>query len=316
MNPYLLVGSDPWAMSVPAFQAMLESVSIRAGMFDGEERADPKTRTAGNVGVIPIRGTIQHHAGSDFFSYLFGGTSLDSLSRSLDLMVAEPSIKSIILDIDSDGGSSLGLQEFAGKVRSSRGSKPILAIANAKANSAAYWIGTAADAFYATPSAIVGSVGVVTLHMDHSEMLANEGIKPTFIISGRYKVEGNPYEPLGDEAAAHLQKLNNDVYATFVGDVARNRGVSEATVKKDFGEGRVFTARDAKARNMIDGIATMDQVIKRSLSFKASAAAPADDGTDQAAEHTESADVEGINRLRRARFHSANALAAAISEDR
>ena len=81
-----------------------------------------------------------------------------------------------------------------------RGTKPITAIANTLAASAAYWLATAADELVVTPSAEIGSIGVFAAHRDFSVALHNAGLKTTLISAGKYKVEANPFEPLSAEA--------------------------------------------------------------------------------------------------------------------
>ena len=115
------------------------------------------------------------------------------------------------------------------------------------------------------PSADVGSIGVFMLHCDLGGMLKDAGIVPTFVVSAEspYKVEGNPYEALGDEARAHYQAEIDAVMKQFVAAVARGRGVSRAQVLADFGKGRTLMAPDAKKAGMIDRIAPVHQAMAR-----------------------------------------------------
>jgi ClpP class serine protease len=93
--------------------------------------------------------------------------------------------------------------------------------------------------------------------------LEQEGVKVTLISAGKHKVEGNPFEPLSEEAMAFKQARVDEAYAQFVRDVARGRGVSVADVRGGYGEGRALTAKDAKAAGLIDRIATMEDTIGR-----------------------------------------------------
>jgi len=215
------------------------------------------------VGVIPIRGTISQHSASDLMSLLFGGTSTEQVSATLREYVADDSIGKIVLDIDSPGGSVFGIQELAQEIYKARSAKPIVAIANATAASAAYWLGSAASEFYITPSGQVGSIGVVAIHQDVSKAADQMGIKTTLISAGKFKTLGNQFEPLTDDARTRIQADIDERYGAFVHDVARFRGVTEARVRNGFGEGDVVGAKAAKAEGMVDGIATLDQVIIR-----------------------------------------------------
>jgi ClpP class serine protease len=94
-------------------------------------------------------------------------------------------------------------------------------------------------------------------------MLESEGIKPTFVVAGKYKVENNPLEPMTTEGRAAWQSSVDETYREFLGAMARNRGVSLAKVRDEFGEGRTMSAPKAKAVGMIDRVDTMDGVLSR-----------------------------------------------------
>jgi ClpP class serine protease len=142
--------------------------------------------------------------------------------------------------------------------------KPIFAVANTMACSAAYHIASQATEMSVTPSGYVGSIGVYMLHVDYSSMLEEAGITETYVFAGRRKVEGNDSQPLGDEAKAAWQAEVDDIYARFVADVAAGRGVDEATVRSEqWGEGSVLLARQAVAVGMCDQVETLEQASDR-----------------------------------------------------
>jgi len=174
----------------------------------------------------------------------------------------DPGIKSILFDIDSPGGSVYGVQELADRIYSMRGRKPMTAVANSLMTSAAYWIGSAADHIAITPGGVLGSIGVYAMHMDYSKANEQEGVKPTYIFAGKHKVEGNFDEPLADEARGRMQAMVDETYDRFVSGVARNRNINAADVLRDYGEGRWFTAAEAKRRGMADSIHTFDDTVR------------------------------------------------------
>ena len=155
------------------------------------------------------------------------------------------------------------LAELATEIVKARAQKPVVAVANSLAASAAYWIGCSAGEFYVTPGGEVGSIGVWQAHFDYSKALEEEGVKPTLISAGKFKVEGNPYVPLDPEAQAFMQSRVDDYYNAFIKAVAKGRGVSVADVRDGMGEGRVLGADAALAAKMVDGIATFDDVLAK-----------------------------------------------------
>ncbi len=219
------------------------------------------------VAILPLYGMIVQ---KESWITKYGlGTSTETFSRWLDMALSDNSIGRIIIDVNSPGGSVYGVQELSDKIRNSRGKKPIVAIANTLMASAGYWVASAADKIYASPSADVGSVGVYMTHADFSEQLEKEGVKVTFISAGKYKVEGNAYEPLQEEAKAYLQKSVDDTYESFISSVAKNRNTTKSDVIANYGQGRVLSSKDAMKNGLIDGVKTLEEVlnIKRINTF-------------------------------------------------
>lgn len=261
---------EPWAI-LPQNLAMIVEVVTRhfAGeKLDAEEvqmringAKRPSDRNIGNVAVLPLFGTIFPRA--NLFIETSGGTSAEIYGKAFDELVKNPDIGAIVLDVDSPGGQVSGVEELSKKIFSARGTKPIVAVANHLAASAAYWIATAADELVVTPSAEVGSIGVFTLHEDISKSLEVEGVKVTLISEGKFKTEGNPYEPLSEEAHQAIQERVAEYYESFIKAVARNRGVKTADVRNGFGEGRIVRAQQAVQLGMADRIATLDETIER-----------------------------------------------------
>ncbi len=185
------------------------------------------------------------------------------LSKRLQELVADPNVAQIVLDIDSPGGGVEGITEFANQLFQARKHKPIVAVANSLAASAAYWIASQASEIVVTPSGVVGSIGVIAIHQDLSKALEKQGIKPTLITAGKHKGEGNPFEPLSEEAEANIQKRVDDFFSMFVKDVARGRGVKASEVRSGFGQGGVVGAQEAVDLGMADRIASLDDTLMR-----------------------------------------------------
>jgi capsid assembly protease len=268
--------ATPWAMMPDRLEAAIAVLNARAGENNADlsalvapVAARPTAQPAGNspgvVAVIPVWGVISHRAHMVDDMCGPGGTSTEKLQSAIRSAVADPNVKAIVLDIDSPGGSVFGVQELADDILAARDIKPILANANSLAASAAYWLGTAASELHVTPSGEVGSVGVYAAHVDVSKSQELKGLKTTLISAGKFKIEGNPYQPLDPEAAAQIQARVNDYYDGFVKAVAKHRGVGVQAVRDGFGQGRTVGAKDAVTAGMADQVATLDQTIQRAM---------------------------------------------------
>jgi signal peptide peptidase SppA len=219
--------------------------------------------SSGGIAVIPLYGVVTQRGNMADDVSGPGSVSTQQFAAVLRQALADETVSQILIDIDSPGGSVYGVSELADEIASARTQKPVVAIANSLAASAAYWIGCSASEFYVSPGGEVGSIGVWQAHFDYSQAFASEGVKPTLISAGKYKVEGNPYAPLDEEAQAFMQSRVDDYYTTFIKAVARGRGVPISQVRDGMGQGRVLGADAALAQNMVDGIATFDDVVKK-----------------------------------------------------
>jgi signal peptide peptidase SppA len=216
------------------------------------------------IAALPLYGVITQRGGSGLDS-LFGTslTSTQAFTNAFRSALEDPSVRSILIDVDSPGGSVYGVGELAAEIQAARGTKPIVAVANSLAASAAYWIGSSASELYVTPGGEVGSIGVYSAHEDYSKHLDQLGVKTSVISAGKYKSEGNFFEPLSGDARKFMQSRVDDYYADFTKSVARGRGVSVGQVKNGMGQGRVLGADQALGEQMIDGVLTFDQVLQK-----------------------------------------------------
>lgn len=277
LYPHVLaaVFNKPWAIHEDTMQVIVEVLKTRVegGRFTKEEiearliQAAEKNGPRGggqrvtNVEVLPLYGVISPRAG--LMADSSGGTSVEGMRRSLRRALKDDEIGAIVLDIDSPGGAVDGIPELASEIREASQQKPIVAFANTSAFSAAYWLGAQASEFHASPSASVGSIGVLSVHEDHSERFAKEGVRPTIITSAEFKAEGNRATPLSDVAREAIQHEVDAFHQMFIADVAAGRDTDTETVEAEFGRGRTVLARDAMVAGMVDGVGTYEQVITR-----------------------------------------------------
>ena len=194
------------------------------------------------------------------FPYQFGSwaTGYEYIARAIERGADDAEVRGIALVIDSPGGMVAGNFDLVDRMFMRRADKPIRAFAEG-AYSAAYSIASAAERITVTRSGGVGSVGVVTSHVDVSKMLSDIGYKITFIHAGKHKVDGNSYEPLPDDVKARIQARIDDLYTEFVSIVARNRSMEEQAVRDT--EALTFTAREAVSNGMADDIGPLEDAM-------------------------------------------------------
>lgn len=242
------------------------------------------TGSGGVIAVLPLRGTIRPRG--SWLSQLFGGGGLQDFRESFREALADGNVEAIVIDIDSPGGLIDLVPETSAEIRAARGVKPIVAVANTMAASAAYWIASQADELVVTPSGQVGSIGVFVIHEDYSAMEKMMGIETTIISAGPYKTDGNPYEPLSKSAEAAMQDQVDQLYSMFTADVAAGRGVKQEAVAAGYGSGRLLLSADALAVGMVDRIETLEDTLARlggtpEEDDDTDAQAPEDDADDE-----------------------------------
>ncbi|MEH2705219.1 signal peptide peptidase SppA [Bradyrhizobium elkanii] len=218
--------------------------------------AQAASSSASKIALVAVMGALTPR-GSWY------GSSLSDIASQVARAADDQDVAGIVINVDSPGGTVSGTVEAASAVAAAAAKKPVVAIANTLAASAAYWIASQASELVMTPSADVGSIGAMIMHQDISGWLDQVGIKMTIVRSEQSpnKNEAHPFAPLSDEAKAYLQARANEAGADFVKAVASGRRVSQTKVREEFGQGRMVGARDAVARGMADRIATLDQVI-------------------------------------------------------
>lgn len=138
--------------------------------------------------------------------------------------------------------------------------------------SAAYAVASVAKELTVSRTGGVGSIGVVTQHVDMSAALESAGYKIRFIHAGKHKVDGNAYQPLPDDVRARIQARIDESYSVFCATVARNRGLDEKAVRKT--EALCFTATSAVSEGLADKIGPLDDAI---AAFAADLSAPEED---------------------------------------
>jgi signal peptide peptidase SppA len=211
------------------------------------------------VAIIPVSGPLLKRP--SLFSRIFGGSSYQEIGGMIQMAVADSRVRALMLNIDSPGGVVNGTEGLSDLIFNLRKQKPIIAYSDGNMTSAAYWIGSAAETIVVGPTSTLGSIGVLMIHSDYSEMDKKIGLKTTYITAGKYKALGNDSEPLTLEAKEYFQDRLNYLYSIFVDSVARNRDVETEKVLADMAEGRLFIGQQAVDVGLADRVGTMDSSI-------------------------------------------------------
>ncbi len=256
-DPRLLEQLRAAARSAPEASRFVGS--SREQDADGRDAGSlPYKRTADGVAVLTITGTLVNR-GAWIGSYS-GTTSYEGIKFQIERAAADPKVKSIILDIESPGGEATGAFEAAAAIAAVAAQKPVTAIVNGMACSAGYALAAGASRIVSTPTGISGSIGVVLMHADYSEMLGRAGIKPTLIHAGAHKVDGNPYEPLSKGVKTDLQAEVDKFYDLFVATVAKGRkAMDEKAIRAT--EARTFLGAEAKQLGLVDDVGSFEDVL-------------------------------------------------------
>lgn len=266
-----LLGTDGLQIDAAAISPR---AALPAEMFTTRkgERTERGYRVNEGVAVISAMGGLVHRTRLEADSSLLIG--YNDLAADMEDALAQPEVHAIALVLDSPGGEVSGAFELADRIYAARGRKPIVAVADGMAASAAYLAASAADEVVLTTTSYVGSIGVVMRHVDYSRALANEGINVSHIFAGEHKVDGNPYQPLPTSVREHLQADIEGLYQMFVQAVAKHRGMQEQAVRDT--RAAVYRGVAGVAARLADRIGTADAVIadlsaRRARSYPAGA---------------------------------------------
>jgi signal peptide peptidase SppA len=263
------IANTPLMIASHKLEAILKAVGWRIGLAteaDAEvldEALARPSRTRASAGadisVIPVYDTLVQRAGGA--RPISGVTTYEQIRASLRAALADPNVQAIVFDIDSPGGESAGLFDLVDEIRAARKTKPIYAVANEEAYSAAYAIASAAERVYTPRTGGLGSIGVIAVHVDESVADEQAGFKYTTIYAGARKNDFSPHEPLSADARAVAQTHVDDVYGIFTNTVARNRKLSVQAVRDT--EAAIYRGKSAVDAGLADEVASWDEAMQR-----------------------------------------------------
>lgn len=210
-----------------------------------------------HISVIKLEGII-----SDSEKGLI--RDITSSSYVLDLIIKatkDPSVKAIVIRVNSPGGTVAASQELYQAIYKARKIKPVVITMGDVAASGGYYIASASNAIFANPGTLTGSIGVITSYLNFHDLLTMIGVQGIVIKSGKYKDIGNPTRPLTEEERKILQALLEDTYHQFLNDVAKGRGMPQEKIAS-IAKGLIYTGAQAKKVGLVDYLGDYNKAIK------------------------------------------------------
>lgn len=231
----------------------------KASGFDRPPQRKTFQLLPGGIAYIPITGTLVHRLGQ--INPYSGMTGYDGLSVKLRSAMNDDEVKGILFDIDSPGGEVSGCFDLADQIRAARAKKPIWAFANELACSAAYALAASCGFVFTNRTGVLGSIGVLWVHTDHSGALKERGLNITMIHAGSHKVDKNPYETLPDDVRSGVQSDLEDIRKIFGATVAKGRNMPLKDVLAT--EARTYAGHKALKVGLIDGVMPFSVMVSR-----------------------------------------------------
>ncbi|HWQ68459.1 MAG TPA: signal peptide peptidase SppA [Patescibacteria group bacterium] len=194
------------------------------------------------------------------------GVILDSkeVIEQLEKHRTNPSVKAIVLRINSPGGGVAPSQEIHEEILKTRQTdkKPIVASMGSVAASGGYYIASATDLIVANPGSITGSIGVVLQVPNISGLMQKIGVKSVVVKSGLHKDLASPTRDMTDAERQILQGMLDDVHGQFIDAVATGRRIDRQKVKT-MADGRIFSGREAQSLGLVDQLGNLQDAIER-----------------------------------------------------
>jgi len=259
--------NTPLMIEPGKLQIILNAIGNRIGLITDSNmaaseitlKAREETTVSETIAVIPVYDTLVYRSGG--INAMSGLTSYEEIRASFINALEDRHVEGILFDIDSPGGEVTGVFDLVDTIYHARGTKPIYAMVNEIAFSAAYAIASAADKIYLPRTGGIGSIGVIAIHTDQSNYDEKVGVKYTAIYAGTHKNDFSPHEELSKEAMTSLQEKINEIYDLFIQTVARNRGIMEAVVRNT--EAALYQGMHAVDQGLADAVLTWEETVNK-----------------------------------------------------
>jgi signal peptide peptidase SppA len=257
-SEWLILPESLQAMVATAESAFGRAIELRP------PRTDPLLSVDNGIGTIDITGPIMRNPDL-IATVLMGATDSNRIAAAIEEAAHRPDIKAVFLNIDSPGGTVLGTPELAAAVSALNENKPVYAFTSGLMASAAYWIGSQASAVYATPSARVGSIGVVQTVLDQTARLGAMGVKVEVFSVGKFKAMGTPGTSLNDTQREHIMANLAEIADDFHTAVLAKR----RAIPADAMEGQTFSGKQAERFNIAGMVPDRAEAMRRLRVYQA-----------------------------------------------
>jgi len=186
---------------------------------------------------------------------------VDDLVRELKAHRENPSIKAVVMRINSPGGVVAPTQELHDAVlRLRQAGKPVVASLGAVAASGGYYVAVACSEIYANPGTLTGSIGVIMQLANFEQLMKKVGVDYVVVKAGQFKDIGNVSRAMTPDERRVMQALLDDVHGQFIGAVATGRKLPREDVVR-FADGRVFSGTQAKELRMVDALGGLEEAV-------------------------------------------------------
>ena len=217
-----------------------------------------------NTAIIPIQGTLTHKI--SIYQAMSGMVNYAAIGNMIDKAIEDKTVDRLLLDINSGGGHVQGCFDLVDKIHAARSKKQIIAIVDENAYSAAYAIASACHKIYLPRTAGVGSIGVISAHVNMAKFNKKIGREVTYVYAGDKKADLRSDQPLSDSAKADLQSDINKVYDLFIKTVARNRNLTEDKIRET--QAGTYMGEDAVKAGLADKVMSVDQILNEVIREK------------------------------------------------
>jgi signal peptide peptidase SppA len=254
------LADSPWLMEPLALEALVASAhgAEARAPFDRAPASTPVAVDPSGVATVQFRGTFMARA-----PWWAEGVVLTGDARAqVERLAADPAVRSIVVVVDSPGGQASGIRDLADAIKSAASRKPVHAVVDGMAASAAYWVVAQASTVTASAGSSVGSIGVYLVAVDASRLAENAGVKVEVIRAGGEKGIGVFGAPITDEHRAALQRHVDEIAADFAASVGEGRRMGPEKVKS-LATGRVWRATEAAGLGLVDRVEPVGAAVNR-----------------------------------------------------